>query len=79
MTACPGCGFTYGELPRHLLAAQLGASGRFDRHDRQRPAVVAAQVAMAADARRDLEWVAHHTRHEMVHHLADIDHALGAP
>jgi hypothetical protein len=167
MTACPGCGFTYGELPRHHLAAQLGESGRsyglrlvpdtevlhrrpspgewspleyachvrdvvlmqrdrvyvalvedepsfkpmyreervvFDRYDRQRPAVVGAQVAMAADllanafeglgeaqwsrplvygfpdpARRDIEWVAHHTLHELVHHLVDIDRALGAP
>ena len=28
-------------------------------------------------ARRDVEWVAHHTVHEMIHHLADIDRILG--
>jgi hypothetical protein len=28
--------------------------------------------------RRDVEWVAHHTLHEMTHHLADIDGILGA-
>jgi DinB superfamily len=28
-------------------------------------------------ARRDVEWVAHHTLHEMTHHLADIDRILG--
>lgn len=27
-------------------------------------------------ARRDVEWVAHHTLHELVHHLADIDRIL---
>jgi DinB superfamily len=167
MTDCAECGFTYGELPRHRLAAQVGASGRaygprltpdadvlhrrptpgewspleyachvrdvvlmqrdrvyvalvedepsfkpmyrdervaFDRYDRQSPAAVAAQVAMAADllanaleglgeaqwsrpliygfpdpARRDIEWVAHHTLHELVHHLHDIDRSLGGP
>jgi S-DNA-T family DNA segregation ATPase FtsK/SpoIIIE len=30
-------------------------------------------------ARRDVEWVAHHTVHEMIHHLADIDRILGSP
>lgn len=74
----------------------------FDRYNAQVPAVVAEQVAMAAEllahafaglgdhqwgrplvyafpspARRDVEWVAHHTLHEMVHHLADIDAILG--
>ena len=29
-------------------------------------------------ARRDVEWVAHHTLHEMVHHLGDIDRILGS-
>jgi hypothetical protein len=29
-------------------------------------------------ARRDVEWVAHHTLHELVHHLADIDRILRA-
>jgi S-DNA-T family DNA segregation ATPase FtsK/SpoIIIE len=29
-------------------------------------------------ARRDVEWVAHHTVHEMIHHLADIDRILGS-
>jgi hypothetical protein len=28
-------------------------------------------------SRRDVEWVAHHTLHEMTHHLADIDRLLG--
>jgi S-DNA-T family DNA segregation ATPase FtsK/SpoIIIE len=28
--------------------------------------------------RRDVEWVAHHTLHEMVHHQVDIARALGA-
>ena len=28
-------------------------------------------------ARRDVEWVAHHTVHEMIHHLTDIDRILG--
>jgi len=27
-------------------------------------------------ARRDVEWVAHHTLHELVHHLMDIDRIL---
>jgi S-DNA-T family DNA segregation ATPase FtsK/SpoIIIE len=27
--------------------------------------------------RRDVEWVGHHTLHEMTHHLADIDRILG--
>jgi hypothetical protein len=74
----------------------------FDRYDRQRPAAVAAQIAMAADlmgnaldgldetqwgrwliygfpgpTRRDVEWVAQHSLHEMVHHLGDIDQMLG--
>jgi hypothetical protein len=26
--------------------------------------------------RRDVEWVAHHTLHELVHHLGDIDRIL---
>ena len=30
-------------------------------------------------ARRDVEWVAHHTLHEAVHHLADIDRLRAAP
>ena len=29
-------------------------------------------------AKRDVEWVAHHTVHEMIHHLADIDRILGS-
>ena len=29
-------------------------------------------------ARRDVEWMAHHTLHELVHHLADIDGMVGA-
>jgi hypothetical protein len=29
-------------------------------------------------ARRDVEWVAHHTVHEMIHHLGDIDRILGS-
>jgi hypothetical protein len=32
-----------------------------------------------APSRRDVEWVAHHTVHEMTHHLADIDRILGSP
>jgi len=28
--------------------------------------------------RRDVEWMAHHTLHEMRHHLADIERILGA-
>jgi hypothetical protein len=28
-------------------------------------------------ARRDVEWVAHHTLHEMTHHLRDMDLMLG--
>jgi hypothetical protein len=27
-------------------------------------------------ARRDVEWMAHHTLHELVHHLSDIDRIL---
>jgi S-DNA-T family DNA segregation ATPase FtsK/SpoIIIE len=75
----------------------------FDRYDTQNPAVVAGQIAMAADlpsrafdglddpqwtrsliygfpdpARRDIEWVAHHTLHEMVHHQLDIARILRA-
>jgi hypothetical protein len=30
-------------------------------------------------ARRDVEWVAHHTLHELVHHLADIDRIVHHP
>ena len=30
-------------------------------------------------ARRDVLWLAQHTLHEGVHHLADIDRVLGAP
>jgi S-DNA-T family DNA segregation ATPase FtsK/SpoIIIE len=30
-------------------------------------------------SRRDVEWVAHHSLHEVVHHLADIDRLLAAP
>jgi hypothetical protein len=161
---CQECTFSYGELPRHRLAATVGEAGRayvsrltpdnvvvhtrpspgqwspleyachvrdvllmqrdrlyvahapsfkpmyrdervtFDRYDHQHPAAVAAQVAMAADllantldgldgaqwgrsliygfpgpTRRDVEWVAvaHHTLHEMVHHLGDIDRMKG--
>jgi DinB superfamily len=164
MDTCPDCAFSYGELPRHRLAATVGATGRayasrltpddvvlhtrpspgrwspleyachvrdvllmqrdrlyvalvedepsfkpmyreervtFDRYGHQRPAAVVEQVAMAADlmgnaldgladaqwgrsliygfpgpTRRDVEWVAHHTLHEMVHHLGDIDQML---
>jgi hypothetical protein len=28
-------------------------------------------------ARRDVEWIAHHTVHELQHHLMDIDRILG--
>jgi hypothetical protein len=28
-------------------------------------------------ARRDVEWMAHHTVHELQHHLMDIDRILG--
>ena len=28
-------------------------------------------------SRRDVEWMAHHTLHELVHHLADIDGMVG--
>jgi DNA segregation ATPase FtsK/SpoIIIE, S-DNA-T family len=30
-------------------------------------------------SRRDVEWMAHHTVHEMVHHLGDVDRILGRP
>jgi len=30
-------------------------------------------------SRRDVEWMAHHTVHEMVHHLGDVDRILGGP
>ena len=29
-------------------------------------------------ARRDVEWMAHHAVHEMVHHLGDVDRILGS-
>lgn len=29
-------------------------------------------------ARRDVEWMAHHTLHELIHHLGDIDGTVGA-
>ena len=30
-------------------------------------------------SRHDVEWLGHHSLHEMVHHLADIDRILGSP
>jgi len=74
----------------------------FDRYGEQVPAVVAAQLVMAAamashafaglsddqwgrpliynfpePSHRDVEWMAHHTLHELVHHRADIERILG--
>jgi hypothetical protein len=53
------------------MAADLLARAFDGLDDRQwtRPLV----YGFPGPERRDIEWVAHHTLHEVVHHLADID------
>ena len=50
-------------------------SGAFDRLDDAhwaRPLI----YGLPDPARRDVEWVAQHTLHELIHHLVDIDRIL---
>jgi S-DNA-T family DNA segregation ATPase FtsK/SpoIIIE len=164
MTTCPECAFTYGALPRELLAPTMAGLGRetaarlaavgdlttrrepdqwspleyachirdvllvqrdrlfvalvedepsfkpmyrdhrvgFDRYRAQDPDAVSAQLVMAAamaahafggldddqwarpliynfpsPQSHDVEWMAHHTLHEMTHHRGDIDRIAG--
>jgi hypothetical protein len=56
----------------------------FDRDDAQAPDVVARQIVMAADLLShafdgldDAQWMAHHTVHELQHHLMDVDRIPG--
>ncbi len=72
----------YNQQPTAAVAAQLVMATALAAHafsglegeQWDRPLI----YGFPEPTRRDIEWVGHHTLHEMTHHLADIDRILGA-
>ena len=93
MSTCTECGFTYGVLAHRELPARMRATvtcgrkrSRPGSQERLRASAAASEAQWARPliynfprpARRDVEWMAHHAVHEMVHHLGDVDRILGS-
>jgi S-DNA-T family DNA segregation ATPase FtsK/SpoIIIE len=71
----------YNEQRPDAVAAQLGMAAAMAAHTFSRLSSVQwgrpLVYGYPGPERHDVEWVAHHTLHEVVHHLADIDRIMG--
>jgi hypothetical protein len=72
----------YGEQRPDVVAAQLAMAGAMTAHafhglsevQWPRPLI----YNFPEPTHRDVEWMAHHTLHEVVYHLGDVDRVLAA-